>query len=195
MLRADSLAETLMLGRIEDRGEEGNRGWDGWTASLVKRAWIWASSRRRRRTGKPAALQSMGSWRVRHNLATGQQNRYEPGIILRGLYNNIVYLQQPYEIDMIIAPCFRNLWWDEIYRRSHSYEVVEQARMIWVTWLTPNSMEGITAAPTGDFPKGHFFGYLNSIYQFSHPSSQGASHSLSGHCGQLYCRNPIREWI
>ena len=154
-----------------------------------------ANSRRGWRTGKPAVPQSMGSWRVRTQLGDWTTKHYEPGIILRGLYNYIVYLQQPYEVGMIIAPCFGNLWWDEIYLRSHSYKVVERARMIWVTWLAPNSMEGIMAAPTGDFPKGPSFGYLNSIYQFSLPSSGGASHWLSGLCGQLYCRNHIREWI
>ena len=44
-----------------------------------------------------------------HSLTTGQQKHYEPGIILRGLYKYIVYLQQPYEVGMIIAPCFGNL--------------------------------------------------------------------------------------
>ena len=36
---------------------------DEWT-------WIWAKSRRQWRTGKPGALQSMGSQRVRHDLVT-----------------------------------------------------------------------------------------------------------------------------
>ena len=30
MGRADSLEKTLMLGKIEDAGEGGGRGWDGW---------------------------------------------------------------------------------------------------------------------------------------------------------------------
>ena len=30
MWKTDSLEKTLMLGKIEAGGEEGNRGWDGW---------------------------------------------------------------------------------------------------------------------------------------------------------------------
>ena len=51
---------------------EGNRGWDGWMASLTQWTWVWAKSRRWWRTGKPGML-SMGPQRVRHNLATEQQ--------------------------------------------------------------------------------------------------------------------------
>ena len=37
MQRADSLEKTLMLGKTEAGGEGGNRGWDGWMASLTQR--------------------------------------------------------------------------------------------------------------------------------------------------------------
>ena len=40
--------------------------WPSWT-------WIWANSRRWWRTGEPGMLQSMGSQRIRHDLATEQQ--------------------------------------------------------------------------------------------------------------------------
>ena len=53
-------------------GEEGNRGWDGWMASSTQ-WWVWANSRRWWRTGKPGALQSMGSQIVRHDSETQQQ--------------------------------------------------------------------------------------------------------------------------
>ena len=33
MWRADSLEKTLMLGKIEGKGEEGSREWDGYIAS------------------------------------------------------------------------------------------------------------------------------------------------------------------
>ena len=36
MWRANSLEKTLMLGKIEGRGQESNRGWDGWMASLTR---------------------------------------------------------------------------------------------------------------------------------------------------------------
>ena len=43
------------------KGEGGNRGWDGWMASLTQRTWVWASSRRWWRMGKPGILHFMGS--------------------------------------------------------------------------------------------------------------------------------------
>ena len=54
-------------------GEGGNRGWDGWMASLTQWTWVWANSGRWRRTGKPGVLQSTGLQRVRHSWETEQQ--------------------------------------------------------------------------------------------------------------------------
>ena len=71
--RADSLEKTLMLGKIEEGGEGDDRGLDGWMASLTQWTWLWASSRRWWRTGKPGVLQSMGLQRVGHNWATEKQ--------------------------------------------------------------------------------------------------------------------------
>ena len=59
--------------RLKAGGEGGNRGWDGWTASLTQWTWVWANSRRQWRTGKPGVLQFIGLQRVRHNWATEQQ--------------------------------------------------------------------------------------------------------------------------
>ena len=42
--RTDSLEKTLMLGKIEGRGEGDDRGWDGWMASLTWWTWVWACS-------------------------------------------------------------------------------------------------------------------------------------------------------
>ena len=49
--------------------------WDGWMASPIQWTWVWASSGRWWRTGKPGVLQSMGSQRVGHDWATEQQQR------------------------------------------------------------------------------------------------------------------------
>ena len=54
-------------------GEGHNRGWEGWMASPTGWTWVWASSRRWWRTGRPGVLQSTGSQRVRHDWATEQQ--------------------------------------------------------------------------------------------------------------------------
>ena len=59
--------------RLRAGGEEGDRGWGGWMASPAQWTWVWASSRRQWRRGKPGVLQSMGSHRVRPDWATQQQ--------------------------------------------------------------------------------------------------------------------------
>ena len=51
-------------------GEGDDRGWDGWMASLIWWAWVWASSGSWWWTGKPGVLQFKGSQRVRHDWAT-----------------------------------------------------------------------------------------------------------------------------
>ena len=56
--------------RLKARGEEDDRGWDGWMASLTWWTWVWASSRSWWWTGKPGVLQSMGSQRVGHSWVT-----------------------------------------------------------------------------------------------------------------------------
>ena len=59
--------------RLRAGGEGDNRGWVGWLPSSTQWTWVWASSGRWSRTGKPGRLQSMGSQRIRHDWATEQQ--------------------------------------------------------------------------------------------------------------------------
>ena len=69
--------KTPMLGKIEGRRRRGRqrmRCVDGITISWWW-TWVWANSRRWWRTGKPGALQSMGSQNVRHDWATEQNNK------------------------------------------------------------------------------------------------------------------------
>ena len=75
MQREDTLEKTLMLGKTEGRGEEDERGWDDWVASPTQWTWVWASSGRWWRTGKPGMLQSMLSQRVGYDWATDQQQQ------------------------------------------------------------------------------------------------------------------------
>ena len=77
MQKTDTLEKTLMLGSLKARGEGDDRGWYGWTASLIQWTWVWANSRRWWRTEKPGMLQSTGPQRVGrgHDLATEQQQR------------------------------------------------------------------------------------------------------------------------
>ena len=74
MRGADSLEKTGICWEILKAGGEGNeRRWDGWIASSTQWTWVWASSRRWWRTGKPGVLQSMGSQRIRHDWVNEQQ--------------------------------------------------------------------------------------------------------------------------
>ena len=51
-------------------GEEDNRGWDGWMASLTRWTWVWVNSGRWCWTGRPGVLWFMGSQRVGHAWVT-----------------------------------------------------------------------------------------------------------------------------
>ena len=57
MRRAVSLEKSPVLRETEGN----NRGWDGYIASPTQRTWIWANSRRQRRTEEPGVLQSIES--------------------------------------------------------------------------------------------------------------------------------------
>ena len=56
--------------RLKVGGEGDDRGRYGWMASPTQWTWVWASSRRWWRTGRPGVLQSMGSQRVGPDWAT-----------------------------------------------------------------------------------------------------------------------------
>ena len=74
--RTDSLKKTLILGKIEGR-RRGRQRARCWMALLTQWTWVWANSRRWRRTGKPGVLQSMGSQRVHTQLSKQRQQRLE----------------------------------------------------------------------------------------------------------------------
>ena len=69
-------AKSWLIGRLwcwEELGAGGegdDRGWDGWMASPTWCTWVWVNSGSWWWTGRPGVLQSMGSQRVRHDLAT-----------------------------------------------------------------------------------------------------------------------------
>ena len=75
MQRVNSLVKDPDAGKDRAWGEGGDREWDGWMALLIQRTWTWANSGRWWGTGKPGVLQSTGSLRVGHNLATEQQQQ------------------------------------------------------------------------------------------------------------------------
>ena len=59
--------------RLRAGGEGDDRGWDGWMAPPTWWTWVWASSGSWWRIGNPGMLQSMELQRIRHYLATEQQ--------------------------------------------------------------------------------------------------------------------------
>ena len=69
MQRTYTLEKTMRLGKIEDRGERDERGWDGWMASLTRWTWVWASFGSWWWTGKPGMLQPMGLQKSRTQLS------------------------------------------------------------------------------------------------------------------------------
>ena len=60
--------------RLEEKG--GNRGWNGWMASLTWWTWVWISSKSWWWTGKLVVLESMVSQRVGHDWATELKDNF-----------------------------------------------------------------------------------------------------------------------
>ena len=56
--------------RLRARGEEDDRGWDGWMASLTRWTWVGVNSGSWWWTGRPDMLRFMGLQRVGHDWAT-----------------------------------------------------------------------------------------------------------------------------
>ena len=73
MWKANTLEKTQCWERLRAGGERDHRGWDGWIASLTRWTWVWTSSGRWWRIGRPNVLQSMGLQRVGHDWAKQQQ--------------------------------------------------------------------------------------------------------------------------
>ena len=68
--RTDSLEKTWSWERLQAGGEEDDRGWDGWMASLTQWTQVWASSGSWWWTGKLGVLHTMGSEKVGHDWVT-----------------------------------------------------------------------------------------------------------------------------
>ena len=68
--RTDSSEKTWCWRRLKVGGKRDDRGCDGWMASPTQWTWVWVSSGRWWRAGKPGMLWSTGSQRVGHNWET-----------------------------------------------------------------------------------------------------------------------------
>ena len=73
MWRADSLGKEPWCWERLRTGERNDRGRDGWMASPTQWTWVWESSGRQWRTGKPGMLQFMGSQTVGRGWVTEEQ--------------------------------------------------------------------------------------------------------------------------
>ena len=69
-VKSQLIGKDLNAGKDWRWREGDDRGWDFWMASLTQWTWVWVSSGRWRRTGKPGVLKFMGSQRVGHDWAT-----------------------------------------------------------------------------------------------------------------------------
>ena len=75
--------KSWLIGKDSDAGRDWGQeekemtGWHGWMTSRTRWTWVWVNSGRWWWTGRPGALQFMGSRTVGHNWAT-EQNWTEP---------------------------------------------------------------------------------------------------------------------
>ena len=72
---ANSLEKTLILGKIKDKRRRGQQRMRWLIASSIQWTWIWANTGKQWRTEELGMLQFTGPQRVRHDLATEQQQQ------------------------------------------------------------------------------------------------------------------------
>ena len=89
MWRADSSKRPWCWGRFKARGEEDDRGWDGWMVSLTQWTWVGASSGRWGWTEKPGVLQSMGLQRVGCDWVAEQQKQHSKWHLATNLLDSL----------------------------------------------------------------------------------------------------------
>ena len=115
-------------------------------ASLTQWTWVWASSWRWWRTGKPDVLQSLGLQRVRHNLATEQQQWYRDKILPWDL-GSILRPEKPKTSRSVMVGEISSLGQEASFlmhfkyprsflRLVSSYKLKEAVRSLWHTKWT-----------------------------------------------------------
>ena len=71
-------------------GEGGDRGWDGWMASLTRWTWVWVNSGSWWWTGRPGVLQFMGLQGVKHDWVNWTELK-EANILFLNKYLNVTH--------------------------------------------------------------------------------------------------------
>ena len=75
-----------MLGKVEGRWEEGDRGWNGWVASPMQWTWVSVVPRRWWRAGRPGMLQSTRSPRVSNWTTTTGESTVMIGVVVAAAF-------------------------------------------------------------------------------------------------------------
>ena len=83
-----------------------NRGWDDWMAPPAQWWWVWASSGRWWRTGKPGVLQPMGSQTLGHKWVTEQQNIV---LMFLGICQPYSYLSPSFHLGQLFSHLYKCL--------------------------------------------------------------------------------------
>ena len=114
MQRTDSFEKTLMLGKIEDGKRRGDRGWNGWMASLTQWTWVWANSGTWWWTGKPGMLQSLGSQIGGHDWVT-ELNMSQGAVMIIHSFPSLFFQIRKFYwsvfkfVDPFLSPC--HIWY------------------------------------------------------------------------------------
>ena len=113
--------KTRILGGVGGRRRRGDRGWDGWMASLTRWTWVWVNSWSWWWAGRPGVLWFMGSQKVGHDWAT-ELNWTE---VIRRLENlKLSYLY-----------CYSWFW----LLTENSAGVINQEPQFSSTWASPGT--------------------------------------------------------
>ena len=88
--------------RLNTKREGDDRGQDGWMISLTQRTWVWASSGKWWRIGKPGMWQLMGSQGAGHNWTNEQKQQLTWEFLeTRGYCDSTVLMIQRLELRLI----------------------------------------------------------------------------------------------
>ena len=121
--------------RLKAGWEGDDGGWDGWMASPAQWTWIWASSRRWWRTGKPGMLQSVGSQKFRQDLVTERQPQREKSSAWMYIVCRLLVLSY------FLARCIKisSIDWLELKNRRIIYFLAPLYQSLWRTHRNCNN--------------------------------------------------------